>query len=108
MSDAVLQQLTLPVLISCLGMGLLGLISILRGPSIIRQIFGFKLLLLAVELFFLHSGALHHQLPETQTLIVIMLVVESIFMAVALALITKYYEHFPSGKFHLEDEEVET
>ena len=107
MNDLFLQQWTLPIHLACVILAVLGVISILRGPSIIRQIFGFKLMLLAVELFFLHSGAIHQQLPQVQTLIVIMLVVESIFMAVALALITNYYEHFPSGKFRQDEGDVE-
>ena len=97
--------ITLPVQITSGLLALLGLISILRAPSIIRQIFGFKIILLAIELFLIHAGAVHGKLPEAQTLVVIMLVVESIFMAVALAIITNYYEHFPQGLTHQKEEE---
>lgn len=105
MSEDFYILITLPVQITAALLALLGLISILRAPSIIRQIFGFKIILLAIELFLMHAGAIHGKLPEAQTLIIIMLVVESIFMAVALAIITNYYEHFPQGLVHRKEED---
>lgn len=86
------------ILSVCLFVFLLGLFSLGREGSPIRQVFSFKILLISVELLIIHAGAIHQDLQAAQTLIVIMLVVESVFMVIALAMIANYYRHFPTGE----------
>ncbi len=75
----------------------LGLFCLLTRRDIIKQVIGLKIMLQGVTLSLLTAGALHQDLRVAQGMVVSALVVETVVIAVALALIINVFRHYPSG-----------
>ncbi len=75
----------------------MGLFCLLSQRNVIKQVFGLKIMLQGVTLGMIEAGRLHGDLGFAQTMVVSALIVETILIAVALALIINIFRHHPSG-----------
>jgi NADH:ubiquinone oxidoreductase subunit K len=76
---------------------LLGLGCLVTQRTAIKQVIGLKIMLQGVTLAFTYQGHVSGDLHMVQSIVISALVVETIVIAVALALIINVYEHVPSG-----------
>jgi len=76
---------------------LLGLACLVTQRQAIKQVIGLKIMLQGVTLAFIYQGHVSSDLHTVQSIVMSALVVETIVIAVALALIINVYEHVPSG-----------
>ncbi len=75
----------------------IGLIGLLTQRRVIKQVFGLKIMLQGVSLALILSGRMRGDLFSVQSMVISALIVESVVMAVGLALIVNVYRHYPSG-----------
>ncbi|MCD4738556.1 MAG: NADH-quinone oxidoreductase subunit NuoK [Anaerolineae bacterium] len=75
----------------------IGLIGLLTQRQLIKQIIGLKIMLQGVTLGLIHAGRLNGDLDFAQSMVISALIVESVVIAVALALLVNIYRHYPSG-----------
>jgi NADH-quinone oxidoreductase subunit K len=76
---------------------LLGLGCLLTQREAIKQVVGLKIMLQGVTLGLIYQGHASGDLHTVQSIVISALVVETILIAVALALIINVYEYYPSG-----------
>jgi len=76
---------------------LIGLFCLLTRRNVIKQVFGLKIMLQGVTLSLLHAGHLCGDVRFAETMVISALVVETIVIAIALALIVNIFRHYPSG-----------
>ena len=76
---------------------LVGLFCLLTRRNVIKQVIGLKIMLQGVTLSLVHSGHVLGDMRLVQTMVISALVVETIIIAVALALIVNVFRHYPSG-----------
>jgi NADH-quinone oxidoreductase subunit K len=76
---------------------LLGLGCLLTQREAIKQVVGLKIMLQGVTLGLIYQGYVSGELHTVQSIVISALVVETILIAVALALIINVYEYYPSG-----------
>jgi NADH:ubiquinone oxidoreductase subunit K len=81
----------------CLGLFVLGLVGLLTQRQIIKQVFGLKIMLQGVSVGLIHAGRLNDDPFAAQAMVVSALIVESVVIVLALALIVNVYKHYPSG-----------
>ena len=82
---------------------LIGLFCLLTRRNVIKQVFGLKIMLQGVTLSLLHAGHLRVDVRFAETMVISALVVETIVVAIALALIVNIFRHYPSGDIDLLD-----
>ena len=82
---------------------LIGLFCLLTRRNVIKQIFGLKIMLQGVTLSLLHAGHLRGDVRFAETMVISALVVETIVIAIALALIVNVFRHYLSGDVDLLD-----
>ena len=75
----------------------IGLVGLLTQRRVIKQVFGLKIMLQGVSLALIQAGRVHNDLFTVQSMVISALIVESVVMAVGLALIVNVYRHYPSG-----------
>ncbi len=75
----------------------IGLLGLLTQRQLIKQIIGLKIMLQGVTLGLIHAGRLSGDLDFAQSMVISALIVESVVIAVALALLVNIYRHYPSG-----------
>lgn len=75
----------------------LGLACLLTQREAIKQVIGLKIMLQGVTLAFIYQGHVSGDLHTAQAVVISALVVETVLIAVALALIINIYRHYPSG-----------
>lgn len=76
---------------------LIGLFCLLTRRNVIKQVIGLKIMLQSVTLSLLYAGHVLDDAGLAQAMVVSALVVETIIIAVALALIINIYRRYPSG-----------
>ncbi len=76
---------------------LLGLGCLLTQREAIKQVIGLKIMLQGVTLILIYQGHVKGDLYTVQSIAISALVVETILIAVALALLINIYEYYPSG-----------
>lgn len=76
---------------------LLGLGGLLTQRSVIKQVVCLKVMLQGVTLALILAGRLHGDLYFAQGMVVSALIVESVVIALALALIVNIFQHYASG-----------
>ena len=76
---------------------LLGLGCLVTQRQAIKQVIGLKIMLQGVTLALIYQGHASGDLHTVQSMVISALVVETILIAVALALIINVYEYYPSG-----------
>jgi NADH:ubiquinone oxidoreductase subunit K len=74
-----------------------GLFCLLTQRNVIKQVIGLKIVLQGVTLSLIGAARLHGETALGETLVVSALVVETVTIAVALALIVNVFRHYPSG-----------
>ncbi len=80
-----------------LALFLLGLGGLLTQRSVIKQVVCLKVMLQGVTLALILAGRLHGDLYFAQSMVVSALIVESVVIALALALIVNVFRHYSSG-----------
>ncbi len=75
----------------------IGLFCLLTRRNVIKQVFGLKIMLQGVTLSLVHAGHLRGDVRFAETMVISALVVETIVIAIALALIVNIFRHYPSG-----------
>jgi NADH:ubiquinone oxidoreductase subunit K len=83
---------------------LIGLFCLLTRRNIIKQVFGLKIMLQGVTLSLVHAGHVRGDVRFAETMVISALVVETIVIALALALIVNAFHHYPSGDIDRLDE----
>ena len=76
---------------------LIGLFCLLTRRNVIKQVFGLKIMLQGVTLSLLYAGHVCGDVRLAETMVISALVVETIVIAIALALIVNIFRHYPSG-----------
>ncbi len=76
---------------------LIGLFCLLTRRNVVKQVFGLKIMLQGVTLSLLHAGHVCGDVRLAETMVISALVVETIVIAIALALIVNIFRHYPSG-----------
>ena len=82
---------------------LVGLFCLLTRRNVIKQVFGLKIMLQSVTLSLLHAGHVRGDVHFAETMVISALVVETIVIAIALALIVNVFRHYLSGDVDLLD-----
>jgi len=76
---------------------LIGLFCLLTRRNVIKQVIGLKIMLQGVTLSLMHAGHLCGDVRLVETMVISALVVETVVIAIALALIVNVFRHYPSG-----------
>jgi NADH-quinone oxidoreductase subunit K len=76
---------------------LVGLSCILMQRNVIKQVIGLKIMLQGVTVGLIHAGRLSGQERFAETMVVSALVVETVVIAIAIALIVNIYRSYPDG-----------
>jgi len=76
---------------------LIGLFCLLTRRNVIKQVFGLKIMLQGVTLSLVHAGHMRGDVRFAETMVISALIVETIVIAIALALIVNIFRHYPSG-----------
>lgn len=76
---------------------LIGLLCLLTQRSVIKQVIGLKIMLQGVTLSLIHAGHQSGDVRLAETMVISALVVETIVIAIALALIVNIFRRYPSG-----------
>jgi len=76
---------------------LTGLLCLLTQRNVIKQVIGLKIMLQGVTLALIYAGHLHGDVRFAETMVISALVVETIVIAIALALIVNIFRSYPSG-----------
>ncbi len=83
---------------------LLGLVCLLTRREAIKQVIGLKIMLEGVTMGLIYQGHAIGDLHMVQGVVISALVVETVLIAVALALIINVYRHYSSGDIDRLDE----
>jgi NADH:ubiquinone oxidoreductase subunit K len=76
---------------------LIGLLCLLTQRNVIKQVIGLKIILQGVTLSLIHTGHQSGDVRFAETMVISALVVETIVIAIALALIVNVFRRYPSG-----------
>jgi len=95
MTEAPWLDVLNPLLVAMLF--LIGLFCLVTQRNVIKQVIGLKIMLQGVTLSLLHAGHVLGDLRAAQSMVISALVVETIIIGLALALIINIYRHYPSG-----------
>ena len=76
---------------------LIGLLCLLTQRNVIKQVIGLKIMLQGVALGLIHAGHLQGNVRLAETMVVSALVVETVVIAIALALIVNIFRQYLSG-----------
>ena len=95
-----------PMLIHTLGFAsaalfLFGWMCLLTQRNAIKQVIGIKIMLQGVTLALILAGRLQGNMALAQAMVVSALIVETVVMAVALAMIVNVFRRYPSGDVDL-------
>ncbi len=75
----------------------IGLLGLLTQRELLKQVIGLKIMLQGVTLGLIQAGRLSGDLDFAQSMVISALIVESVLIAVALALIVNIFHYYPSG-----------
>lgn len=76
---------------------IIGILGLLTQRELLKQVIGLKIMLQGVTLGLIHAGRLSGDIDFAQSMVVSALIVESVLIAVALALIINIFRYYPSG-----------
>jgi NADH:ubiquinone oxidoreductase subunit K len=76
---------------------IIGLLGLLTQRELLKQVVGLKIMLQGVTMGLIHAGRLSGDLDFAQSMVISALIVESVLIAVALALIVNVFRYYPSG-----------
>ncbi|MFP4394440.1 MAG: NADH-quinone oxidoreductase subunit NuoK [Anaerolineales bacterium] len=75
----------------------IGLLGLLTQRELLKQVIGLKIMLQGVTLGLIQAGRLSGDVDFAQSMVISALIVESVLIAVALALIVNIFRYYPSG-----------
>ena len=76
---------------------LVGLLCLLTQRNVIKQVIGLKIMLQGVTLGLVHAGYVLGDMRQAQAMVVSALIVETVVIAIAVALIVSIFRSYPSG-----------
>jgi NADH-quinone oxidoreductase subunit K len=76
---------------------LIGLLCLLTQRNVIKQVIGLKIMLQGATLGLIHAGHVSGDVRFAETMVISALVVETVVIAIALALIVNIFRRYPSG-----------
>jgi NADH-quinone oxidoreductase subunit K len=76
---------------------LIGFSGLLTQKAVIKQIVCLKIMLQGVALALIHAGSLQGDTRLAQSMTVSAVIVETVIIAIALAMIVNVYLHYPTG-----------
>lgn len=76
---------------------LIGILCLLTQRNAIKQVIGLKIMLQGAVLGLIHAGYLRGEMRFAETMVASALVVETVVIAIALALIVNVFRRYPSG-----------
>jgi NADH-quinone oxidoreductase subunit K len=76
---------------------LIGLLCLLTQRNVIKQVIGLKIMLQGATLGLIHAGHVTGDVRFAETMVISALVVETVVIAIALALIVNIFRRYPSG-----------
>jgi NADH-quinone oxidoreductase subunit K len=76
---------------------LTGLLCLLMQRNAIKQVIGLKIMLQGVTLGLVHAGHVLGDMRLAQAMVISALVVETVVIAIAVALIVNVFRRYPSG-----------
>ena len=76
---------------------LIGFVGMLTQKAVIKQIISMKIMLQGVALALIHAGNVNQDTRLSQSMTISAVIVETVIIAIALALIVNVYLHYPSG-----------
>lgn len=76
---------------------LIGLLCLLTQRNAIKQVIGLKIMLQGVTLGLVHAGYVLGDMYLAQTMVISALIVETVVICIAIALIVNIFRHYPSG-----------
>ena len=82
----------------------IGLVCLLTRRNAIKQVIGLKIMLQGVTLGLLHAGHLNGDVRFAETMVISALIVETVVIAIAVALIVNVFRDHPSGDVDRLDE----
>lgn len=80
-----------------LALFMVGIIGLMTQRSTIKQVISIKVILQGVVLELIEAGRWHGDPSFAQSMVISALIVESVVIAIALALIVNVYRHYPTG-----------
>jgi NADH-quinone oxidoreductase subunit K len=75
----------------------IGFTCLLTRRSVLKQVFGLKIMLQGVTLGLIHAGQIVGNMRMAQAMVISALIVEAVVIGLALALIVNVYRHYPGG-----------
>jgi NADH-quinone oxidoreductase subunit K len=76
---------------------LIGLLCLLTQRNVVKQVIGLKVMLQGVTLGLIHAGHLLGCMRFAETMVISALIVETVVIAMGLALIVNIFRRYPSG-----------
>jgi NADH-quinone oxidoreductase subunit K len=84
-------------LVAVLMLFVIGLFCLTTRRNVVKQVFGLKIMLQGTALSLVLAGRIHDDIWLAESMVISALVVETIVIAITLALIINIYIHYPSG-----------
>ena len=75
----------------------IGFFCLLTRRNVLRQVIGLKIMLQGVTLSLIHAGQIVGDTRLAEAMVISALIVETVVIALALALIVNVYRHYPTG-----------
>lgn len=76
---------------------MLGFAGMLTQKAVIKQVISLKIMLQGVALALIHAGKVNQDTQLAQSMTISAVIVETVIIAIALALIVNVYLHYPDG-----------
>jgi len=76
---------------------MLGFAGMLTQKAVIKQVISLKIMLQGVALALIHAGKVNQDTRLAQSMTISAVIVETVIIAIALALIVNVYLHYPGG-----------
>ena len=97
MNDSVITGLDGLLSVVSIFMVAIGFTGMLTQRAIIKQVIGMKIMLQGVSLALIQAGRVNQNMRLAQSMTISAVIVETVIIAIALALIVNVYLHYPTG-----------
>ncbi len=97
MNDSVITGLDGLLSVVSIFMVAIGFTGMLTQRAVIKQVIGMKIMLQGVALALIQAGRVNQDMRLAQSMTISAVIVETVIIAIALALIVNVYLHYPTG-----------
>ena len=97
MNDSVITGLDGLLSVVSIFMVAIGFTGMLTQRAVIKQVIGMKIMLQGVALALIQAGRVNQNMRLAQSMTISAVIVETVIIAIALALIVNVYLHYPTG-----------